>query len=181
MDVTNDQIVELERQLVRIKIEHWLKEDLFSPQWWIMLVVFVVPWIIWWKYADKTRILPITILGLFTLTLSSYMDSIGSELALWQYNRMLIPLWSRLISVDFSIMPVTYMFIYQYFQGWREYIVASVIMALLYAFCMEPLIAWFGIYQLNNWSYWYSFVIYIILAASVKLLTEIIAARNSAK
>jgi len=55
--VTADQIAELEKQLVQLKIEHWLKEDLFTPQWWLMLVFLLIPWILWWRYVDKTRIL----------------------------------------------------------------------------------------------------------------------------
>jgi len=175
---TNDQIAELETQLTHIKIEHWLNDDLFTPQWWLLLVILVMPWIIWWKYVDRTRLLQITLLGMFTLILSSYLDAMGSELALWQYNKMLVPLWSRLISVDFSIMPVTYMFIFQYFRAWRTFAVASIVMALLYSFLAEPLVAWLGIYQLNSWNHWYSFLIYILLAFSVRLLVEKLLARR---
>jgi hypothetical protein len=177
--VTNDQIVELEKQLVQIKIEYWLKEDLFSPQWWLMLAVLVIPWIIWWKYVDRSRILPITLLGMFILILSSYLDAIGSELTLWQYNKMLLPLWSRLISVDFSVMPVTYMFIYQNFTKWRTFSVASVALALLFAFLAEPIVAWLGIYQPNAWSHWYSFVIYILLAFFTRMIVEKIVTRSN--
>lgn len=175
---SNDQIAGFEKQLTNMKITHWLNEDLFSPAWWLMLVVLVVPWIIWWRYVNRTRILQITLVGMLTLILSSYLDAIGSELALWQYNKMLIPIWSRLITVDFAIMPVTYMFIYQYFTEWRIFMIASVIMAFLYAFVVEPMVVWIGIYQLNSWNHWYSFIIYIILSLSTKSIVDKLVARS---
>ncbi len=178
IEATNDQIALLEKQLVQLKIENWLREDLFSPTWWLMLIILVIPWIIWWRIVDKNRILQITLLGMLVLIFSSYLDAIGSELALWQYNKMLFPLWSRLISVDFSVMPVTYMVIYQYFNEWRSYTYASIVIALLYAFVAEPMITRLGIYQQNTWSLWYSLAIYIILPLSIRLLVEKISAHS---
>jgi len=175
---TNDQIAEAEKLLVQMKIEHWRVEDLFTPAWWLMLAVLIIPWLIWWKYVDRTRILQITLYGMLVLIVSAYMDAMGSELALWQYNKMLIPLWSRLIAVDFSVLPVTYMFLYQYFRAWSTFAMASVGVAVSYAFLAEPMMIKLGIYQLNHWSHWYSLAIYIVLALSMRLLVEKISAQG---
>lgn len=174
---TNDQIAEAEKQLAQMKIANWLAQDLFSPVWWLMLAMLVIPWLIWWKYVDRNRILQITLYGMLVLILSSYLDAIGSELVLWQYNRMLIPLWSRLVAVDFSVMPVTYMFVYQYFRSWPTFALASVAVGAVYAFLAEPVMIRLGIYQLNEWSHWYSLVIYIVMALSLRLLVDKLSAQ----
>jgi hypothetical protein len=31
-----------------MKIANWLAQDLFSPAWWLMLAMLVIPWLIWW-------------------------------------------------------------------------------------------------------------------------------------
>jgi len=175
---TNDQIAEVEKYLVQIKTENWRQEDLFSPAWWIMAATLAIPWIIWWRYVDRSRMLQITLLGMLTLIVAAYLDTIGCELALWQYNKMLVPFWSRLICVDFSIMPVTYMFIFQYFRRWLTFTLISLLVALVFAFLVEPLLVWVGIYQLNAWSHWYSFAIYFIQAVFIRALVEKIGARG---
>ncbi|MDR3563729.1 MAG: hypothetical protein P4N59_20160 [Negativicutes bacterium] len=175
--LSHDQLAEMERQLTQCKIEKWLAEDLFSPVWWLMLAVLILPWLIWWKWVDRRRIVVITLYGLLLLITSSYLDAICSELALWQYNKMLLPLWSRLVSVDFAVMPVTYMFLYQYFRPWPVFTAATTAVAVVYAFGAEHLLEISGIYQVNHWSHWYSFILYIIIGLSCRLLTDKIAAQ----
>lgn len=51
--------------LTQIKIEHWLKEEVFRIQWWIQVVVLISPWFIWWKLVDKKKIVEISTHSLY--------------------------------------------------------------------------------------------------------------------
>jgi hypothetical protein len=77
---TNDQIAELEKQLVQMKIHHWLEQDLFTLRWWLLFAVLVIPWTIWWKFVDRACILQITLLGMLILIFASYLDAIVDAL-----------------------------------------------------------------------------------------------------
>jgi len=171
-------IYELEKQLTQARIQNWINQDLFSYQWWILLGALVVPWWVWWKHVDKSRLIEITLLGLMTWIITSFLDAILSELCLWEYNYYVIPLWPRLISADFTIVPVIYMFVYQYFREWKGFLIAMLVVSVLFTFIGELLLVWLNIYTLNEWKHYYSFPIYFVLGASVKYLTQWILAHN---
>ena len=90
-------------------------------------------------------------------------DMIGNLLGLWSYQYQLLPLQPKLVPIDFAVFPVVYMLIYQYFQNWRSYVIASLVTALVFAFIGEPLLVHLGIYKIQNWQHWYSFPIYVII------------------
>jgi hypothetical protein len=116
--------------------------------------------------------LEILLFGLLVLILVSYLDAVLTELTLWHYEVTLLPVWSRLVSMDFTVLPVTYMFLYQYFKSWKSFIMASVIMAGVFAFAGEPFLEWANIYTELTWKHIYSFPIYIVIALSLRWLAE---------
>lgn len=171
-------IYELECQLTQVRIEHWLKHDLLSLQWWILVATLIIPWLLWWKWVDKKRLAEIALFGALILILASFLDAILSDLRWWEYKYYVIPLWPRLISADFTIIPVTYMFIYQYFQEWKRFLLAMLVVSAVFAFIGEPLLVWSDIYTLYKWKHIYSFPIYFTTGALVKYLTQWILAHN---
>jgi len=175
----DDMIYELECQLTQIRIESWMKHDLFSYQWWILVAALFIPWLLWWKWVDKKRLTEIILFGAIILIIASFLDAILSDLRLWEYNYYVIPLWPRLISADFTIIPVTYMFAYQYFQGWKSFLLAMLVVSAFFAFIGEPLLVWLNIYTLHKWRHLYSFPIYFTMGALVKYLTQWILAHNT--
>ncbi len=175
---SHESIYELERQLTQMRIENWLKHDLFSFQWWLLLAVLVIPWLLWWKWVDKKRLTEITLFGAFILIIASFLDATMSDLRFWKYNYYVIPLWPRLITADFTIIPVAYMFIYQYFQTWKSFLLVMLVISLFFAFIGEPILVWLKIYTLHTWRHYYSLPIYFAMGTMVKFLTHWILARN---
>jgi len=175
---SHEIIYQLETKLTQVRIENWINQDIFSYQWWILLGTLFTPWLLWWKWVDKTRLTEITLYGAITLILASFLDAILSELVLWEYNYYLIPLWPRLISADFALLPVTYMFIYQYFREWKKFLLGIFVVSALYSFVGEPLLIWLDIYELHGWKHIYSFPIYIVMAVFVKWLVQRIIAHG---
>jgi hypothetical protein len=173
---SQQEITQLEMKLTHARIENWLREDLFTWQWWLLVAVLVLPWFLWWRLVDKKRLTEIFILGTMILIAVSYMDAVLSELGLWSYKYEIIPLWPRLISADFTVLPVTYMLIYQYCGPWKKYIIALVAVAAFYAFGAETLLKWLDFYHPEKWEHIYSFPIYIALGMLARWQLQVLLA-----
>lgn len=167
---SNKLLLEMELQLTHARIENWLHHDLFTWQWWLLLSVLIIPWFIWRHYVDRHRLVEIALFGAIVLIVSSYLDTVLTELGYWSYDYRIIPLWPRLISADFSVLPIIYMFIYQYSKGWKDFLVIMIAVAAAYAFIGEPFLIWAKIYKMHAWKHIYSFPIYIALGIFTRYL-----------
>ncbi|MCY9662655.1 hypothetical protein P5G65_22685 [Paenibacillus chondroitinus] len=167
-----DEIKAVEHKLSEMRSQYYFYHDLFSAQWWLLLLLAIAPWIVWWKIVDKSRIKEILLYGVVLSTIVVLLDDIGGELGLWSYPYQVLRLIPRLNAIDFSVLPVIHMLAYQYFKSWKAFLVGNVIMALLFSFIAEPIFVWINIYEMDNWRYIYSFPIYIIKALFVRWLIE---------
>jgi hypothetical protein len=156
------------KHLSEINTKHWLENNLFTPVWWLMLIMFIMSWYIWWKLVYKNRLHEIIIYGLMVIIGATILDIFGTEFVLWGYPNMLIPTAPPLFFVDICILPIIYMLVYQYFTRWKSFLTAMIITAAIISFIGEPIAVWLEIYELNNWNHLYSFPIYIILAIIFK-------------
>lgn len=169
---SHEEIQSVHQQLTDMRLEYWLNHDLFSFQWYLLLIILIVPWIIWWKFVDKNRVFQILLFGTLMAVLVIMLDDIGVETHLWSYPYQLLNIVPRLIAIDQGIIVVAHMFLYQYFRNWKKFIIANVIMASIFTFVFEPFTVWLGIYKLENWQYIYSLPIYIIKATFIKWLVD---------
>ena len=88
------------------------------------------------------------------------------------YPVTLIPILPHLISVNYSMVPIIYALIYQYFPRWNSFIIANIILALVFSFILEPILVWMNLYDLVTWKYIYSVPTYLFAAIILKLLVE---------
>lgn len=169
-----EEIIEAQKKLVSMQQQEWLNHDLYTPQFWLLIFLMIVPWFIWWRIVRKSRLCEILLYGMFVLTIVTTLDEFGCQLILWEYAYDVEPLFPRLIPINFTVLPVAYMLIYQYFETWRSYLIANLIMATLFSFVAEPILVWIGIYKLYHWEYVYSLPIYVVIAVLVKWLIQAI-------
>ncbi|WP_145947246.1 CBO0543 family protein [Paenibacillus sp. Y412MC10] len=167
-----EAIKDAERKLREMRKLYYYGHDLFSIQWWLLLVLLIVPWIVWWKMVDKSRLKDILLYGFALTIIIVLLDDIGRGLGLWSYPHQVFRLIPRLSSIDYSVLPVIHMLIYQYFRSWKSFFVANVILALGAAFIAEPLFVWIDIYDMDHWKSIYSFPLYIAKACFVKWSLE---------
>jgi hypothetical protein len=165
-----DQILEVQNYCFQLQVQHWLKYEIFTPQAFLLLAMLILPWFLWWKLVDKTRFLEIIIFGLLICTAATLLDEVGCQLNWWDYRYDIEPLFPRLIPMNFTMLPVWYMLIYQYFTQWKSFITANIIASALLSFIGEPALAMTGIYVMLDWKHYYSFPIYIILALIFKVV-----------
>jgi hypothetical protein len=170
------QILHMHDAFSKARAEAWFTDTLWTWQWWLLIALGLLSWIVWWYLVDRKRLAEICLLGMFVLATVSWMDDLGTELMLWYYPYKVIPWYPQLISINYAVLPVTFTLIYQYTPAWRVYIAAMTAMSALFSWIAEPLLASTGIYQLISWKYSYSFPIYILIAVTHRWLLERILA-----
>jgi hypothetical protein len=171
-----DKFQEIEKhygQLRTLWLDYWTQEVVFTYQWWIMIFTLLIPFFLWWKLVDKTRIREISLVGLIISCIAFILDQIGTSLGFWTYPFTLTPLERDLWAVaDFSVMPFFYMMLYQWFPKWKSYLLAIIIFSLFAAFVGEQIFQWLGIYKLLKWKHIYSIPPYILLGIFVKVILQ---------
>jgi hypothetical protein len=163
MYTSNAEVAEMVRLLSKARMDNWNVEGFGTWRWWTLLILLIIPWFIWYKYADKKQLHEIALSGTIIAIITITLDELGFVLSLWNYPVDVIPLFPRLTSVDYTIVPVIHMMIYQHFTTWKSFFWALVAITTVYAFIAEPLLVQLGLYQLLKWKYWYSLPIYIFI------------------
>ncbi|PGT82258.1 MULTISPECIES: CBO0543 family protein [Bacillaceae] len=164
-------IMETQAKLSKIRWEYWRDDIIFSYQWWFLIITFVILFIVWIRLLDKSRLLTILLFGFITLNIVTFLDTLGGELQVWEYPKMILPWGPRILCIDLMIS-IYFMLLYQFFTKWRSYIFASIILSAIFSFIFEPIAILLGIYLQISWSHFYSFPIYILLAISIKWMVE---------
>lgn len=168
-----EELIELKRQMSELRNTIWANEVLFSFNWWFLLVLAVVPWVIWWLFlSDKKKITTVLVFGLQMSVAATLLDDMGSYFLLWIYESQLAPFTPRLNPINLTVIPITYMLIYQNFSSWKSFLLALVILSFGASYIVEPIFTYMGIYKMLDWHYIYSFIIYIILGVINKLIVD---------
>lgn len=155
-----------------VSTSHWLHDDLFSWKWWLLLVAAIVPWIIWLKVRDKDRTFEIFSYGLTWAMFACLFDVIGGEMILWGYPDKVLPMVPPLFPADVTVIPISYMFVYQYTKTFKSYFVFSLIVSAIFAYVIEPLFIKGGMFALHNWKHTFSFIGFFILSQIVYLIIK---------
>lgn len=150
----------------------WQHEVLFSWQWWLGIVLTILPWVIWLMFRKKECTDRLLYAGIYVGLVSVTLDNIGVQLSLWNYLKPVTPAIPSYIPYDFALMPVTVMFLIQLFYTKRPWVV-GLFYGLLVAFVGEPLFRLMGIYEPVKWQHIYSAPFYwVIYCSAHKLATR---------
>lgn len=167
-----DEIIALKGEIHELFLKHYAEREMFSVTWWINIALLFIPLIIWWKLVDKKRLPEIMIYGFACNVIASFLDVFLSDYLLWEYPVRVIPQISLFVPVDYVIVPVIGMYLYQKVPKWGPFLLASTLVSALMSFIGEPLAVAINMYRLITWRYVYSFPIYIAIYAAVKFFTQ---------
>jgi hypothetical protein len=176
---SHQDIVDLQNKLIDAVRKHWVQDDVFTAEWWFMLALLIVPWYIAWKWVDKSRIFEMGTHVLFIFVIAHTLDLIGGNLGLWYYPHRLFPLVAPMTLANYTVFPVTYTLIYQFFPKWKTYLFVLTAASAVFAFVGEPLFVWLEIYEPRGWKHIYSFPIYIAIGAAVKTLVGLLKKKQN--
>lgn len=71
-------------------IQNWLGETFLQWQWWLLIVLLLVPWFIWWRLVDKQKLNVILPFGLLIIIFNSFVDDLGTGSYWWFYPHKII-------------------------------------------------------------------------------------------
>ncbi|NPV91298.1 MAG: hypothetical protein HPY50_11070 [Firmicutes bacterium] len=156
-------INDLNVQASLARIMFWRENTLFTWQWWLLLAVVAVSALIWWRLVDRSRLLEIVCYGILGAVPAMVFDITGTMLGWYAYPILLQPYYPGTI---FGIITpaIIGMLIYQYFPSWRGFLITVTLASAVLSFTGQPLLAYIGVYKIYNFSYLYSFLIFIIIA-----------------
>ncbi|WLR41208.1 CBO0543 family protein [Bacillus carboniphilus] len=159
------------QETIKSYVDYWKENVLFQWEWWLLVAFLVVPWLLFLRYKNKERLPEILIFGLLWINTSILLDGLGYNFGAWGYPVQIIPYLQKALPYDLAIIPVTFMFMYQLFPKGLAFYVANLICSFGASYIAEPLSEWVHLYEINDWEYIYSFIIYFILNTLFRLLT----------
>jgi len=162
--------VEIQRHLTSIHIDNWIKYDVFTSKWWLLLGLILILIIIWWVLLDKSRLPEILLYVVLATIMALGIVEYGEELTLWDYPIDIIPVFPPLTSINLLSLPLIYSLIYQYFTTKKSFAWATIIATTIICFILEPMLVWVNLYQLVHWEYYYSLPIDVILALFARIV-----------
>lgn len=168
-----EELEKARKEYLEVAREYWLKHDLFSFDWWLLLIISVVPWLVWWKFVDKKRLTQILLYGFFVSAESVMLNISLTNSMVWGYQNIVFYLFSPvLFPYDFTMMPVVYMLVYQKCIKWKTYLFASISISVIFTFVVEPLLEWMKIYREYKFPSIYSFALYLLIAVVSKWIVD---------
>lgn len=157
-----NNMYELINKAQKMKTEYWTEYVLFTPLWWLALVLTVLPWVIWLKFNKKESRCRLLFVGFGVIIISSFLDFLGIQLGLWRYYYELVPLIPAYVPWDWTLMPVTIMMLIE-FKPHFSPIIKAIIFTLLTSFVGEPLFQLIGYYKSTEWNIFLSLPIYCLI------------------
>lgn len=143
-------------------ISIWLKYTFLTWQWWFGVCLTIIPWVLWLILRRKESTNRLLFTGLFVILISSWFDIIGILFGLWSYYYNVVPFSPAFIPWDFTLLPVTIMFLLQ-IKPKISPIIKAIVLSVVSSFIVEPFLVWIGVYNPKHWKYIYSFPIIIVI------------------
>lgn len=168
---SSEAVKELRRKLIFEQKQNWLHDSYLHWEWWLLIILLILPWFIWWKFADQRKLNLILQYGLIILIFNAFLDDLGSGLLWWFYPIRIIPTLNVLLSPSISIVPCLMMFVFQYCKTWKRFLIFNFILSLFLCLLGEPLFMALGIYELVTWKLFYSFLHYNISGMIARWIT----------
>lgn len=141
-----------------------VKNDFITTwQWWFGLALFIIPWLVWFKYRKKDSTGRLLLAGLLIIILSLTIDLAALSLGLWSYPLIIIPLAPFLfLPYHFSLAPVGIMFALQ-IKPQMNSLLKGILFSAIAAFGGMNFFNAIDFYNPKSWSTLYDFVIFLTL------------------
>lgn len=162
----------MQDRLSAMHVDEWLKEDVFTFRWWLLIALILLTVVIWWFLLEKSRLKELLLFTALGIILSLGLNEYGEELVFWDYPTDVIAIFPPLSSINLLILPLSYSLAYQHFAKLRSYVKAVLVVTAVICFAVEPLFARMGLYRLLNWQYHFSYLLFIAVALTLRLVTK---------
>lgn len=149
-------------QANHLMISLWLKNTFLHWQWWLGVCLAIIPWVLWLIFRKKESTNRLLFTGFFVMLIASWLDLMGILFGLWSYYHNVVPFSPAFVPWDFTLLPVSIMFLLQV-KPQMSPIIKAIAFSIFSSFIGEPFFVWIGIYNPKHWEYIYSFPIVIVI------------------
>ncbi|WP_077622847.1 CBO0543 family protein [Sediminibacillus massiliensis] len=171
-----NELAQQVRETSQEMMQFWLDDILWTWQWWLGVILTIVPWIIWGIFRKKQSTYRLLYAMIAVMWVSAWVDFIAVSTGLWMYYYEVLPFIPSFIPWYFTLIPILIATLLQIKPDANPYIKAT-ICSIIGAFLAEPFFEWVGIYKTLNWEHIYSIPLYFI----VYLLAHFISRRKTFK
>ncbi len=172
---------QLQWDLTLARFREWLQGDVFTLHWQLIVALFLLTTWLWWKKVDRSRLAEMVLYSAVVIIFVIVLDQLGEELTLWYYPVAVLPLFPPAEAVNVSCLPLVYMLIYQHTKHWKTFILATLVMSILFCFVCEPIFVLGGAYVPLKWEYWYGLPVYFLIGLAARLIIRRIYRHPSEK
>lgn len=149
------------------------EEFLLTWQWWFGIALFIVPWIVWFRFRKKDSTGRLLLGGILTILLSLTVDLAALSLGLWSYPMIIIPLAPFLfLPYHFSLAPVAVMLALQ-IKPKMNPLLKGILFSAIAAFGGMNFFNAIDFYNPKNWSTLYDFIIFLTFYYAAYSVTKI--------
>lgn len=170
-----NQIRSMAEELSQLQIEYWkLFSDLEHWQFWVVVMMLVVPLIVLFISINKDKTLLLGFFGLNYHIWFAYVNSIGINLGLWEYPYQILSFIPS-FALDASLVPVSFMLLYQWTLNHKKNIyLYSILLSGFFAFILKPILVNFHFFHMfKGVNYFHLFLFYVLFFVVSKLITNL--------
>jgi hypothetical protein len=137
--------------------------DFGTWQYWVVFAIFAAPLVALVFWIDRKKAFRIGFYGLAVHVIAAYVDLYATSHRMWEYPFMIAPFSPVSFGLDASLIPVAYMFLYQWtMKRNKNYYVYITLMSAAFAFAFKPLLSWLGLFRFVEANYFQLFLLYVV-------------------
>jgi|GEM_PF-768410 len=165
----------LQDKLSATWLDYWQTFSFGTWQFWINVLMLLVPIGVVLILLDKTKALLLGFYGYTVHMLFTYIDAFGSIRALWYYPFKVVPILPISIALDVSLVPVTFMLVYQWTLNHKKnYYLYTTGLCLFFAFVFKPVMSYLDLFELNRGTTFFHLLpCYLIIMLVSKWITNL--------
>ncbi|MBC8059740.1 MAG: hypothetical protein H7Y18_03655 [Clostridiaceae bacterium] len=175
-----NNLVKLEKELTKGWIKYWNEYSAYDDwHFWILVVLSILPLIVLFLFMDRRRMFHLGFFGFNVHICHSYIDIAAVNLGKWTYPYKLIPIYPISFAFDASLIPVTFMLLYQWTLNHKKnFYLYATMPAFFFAFIAKPLLVAINITKPGPGggglkAYLILFVSHLIIAYESKWITDL--------
>jgi hypothetical protein len=155
---------------------YWLHySSLNDWHFWVVLSLLIIPLILLFIFIDRSKSLLIGFYGYNVHVCFTYIDALGANNAYWFYPYKVFPILPANFTLDVSLIPVSYIFIYQWtLNHQKNYYIYLFGISVLFAFVLKPVMEALRLFQIERGAnFFHLFLGYLVTGIAAKLITNL--------
>ena len=137
-----NRLNELQKELTTGWINYWNQYSSYNDwHFWLLVILTILPLVALYFFIDRKRMFHLGFFGFSVHILHSYLDVAAVQLGTWTYPYKLIPIFPISFAFDASLIPVTFMLVYQWTLNHKKnFYLYATIPAFFFGFIAKPLL-----------------------------------------